>query len=70
MPERDLDFSDIPEIHELPPHAIRGPLNRSPVIRLSDDLRSHFANLASRNHLPINDLVNDTLRKAVAAGLL
>ncbi len=69
MPDSDIDFSDIPEIRELPANAVRGLLHRGPVIRLSDDLRAHFADLASRNHQPMNDLVNETLRRAVAAEL-
>jgi hypothetical protein len=65
-PDSEIDFSDIPEIRELPAGAVRGMFYRGPTIRLSEDLRCYFADLARRKHVPMNDLVNETLQKALA----
>jgi len=65
-PDSEIDFSDIPEIRELTSGAVRGLFYRGPIIRLNEDLRRHFADLAWRRHVPMNDLVNETLEKALA----
>ena len=66
MPDSAIDFSDIPEIKELPPGAVRGMFYRGPMVRMPEDLRSHFADLAARRRVPMNDLVIEALRKALA----
>jgi len=66
MPDSEIDFSDIPEIRELPAGAVRGMLYRGPHIRLNENLRRYFADLARRKGVPMNDLVNETLEKALA----
>ena len=66
-PDSEIDLSDIPEITELPPGAVRGLFYRGPMIRLPEDLRRYFADLAARKRVPMNDLVVETLEKALAA---
>jgi len=66
-PDSEIDFSDIPEIKELPPGAVRGLFYRGPMVRLPEDLRRYFADLAARKRVPMNDLVVETLQKALAA---
>jgi hypothetical protein len=66
-PDSEIDLSDIPEITELPPGAVRGLFYRGPMIRLPEDLRRYFAELAARKRVPMNDLVVETLEKALAA---
>lgn len=63
--DEGIDFSDIPEIQALPPNAVRRLHYRGPVVRLREDLRVYFADLARRKRVPMDDLVNDTLAKAV-----
>jgi len=64
--DSEIDFCGVPEIRELPAGAVRGMFYRRPTIRLSEDLRRYFADLAQRKHVPMNDLVIETLRKALA----
>jgi hypothetical protein len=66
MPDSAIDFSDIPEIRELPAGAVRGMFYRGNMIRLPEDLRRYFADLAARKRVPMNDLVVETLQKALA----
>ena len=66
MAESEIDFSDIPEIRELPPGSVRGLFYRGHMIRLPEDLRRYFADPAARKHVPMNDLVVETLQKALA----
>jgi len=66
MPDSEIDFSDIPEIKELPPGTTRGLHYRGPMVRLPEDLRLYFADLAARKRVPMNDLVVETLQKALA----
>jgi hypothetical protein len=66
MPDSAIDFSDIPEITELPPGAVRGMFYRGHMIRLPEELRQYFAELAARRRVPMNDLVVETLQKALA----
>ena len=65
-PESEIDFSDIPEITELPPGTVRGRFYRGSMIRLPEELRRYFADLAARKRVPMNDLVVETLQKALA----
>jgi hypothetical protein len=64
-PDSEIDLSDIPEITEIPPGAIRGLFYRGPLIRLPEELRKYFADLAARRRVPMNDLVVETLQKAI-----
>jgi hypothetical protein len=66
MRDEDIDTSDIPEIKAIPKNAVRGRFYRSPMITLTEDLRRYFSELAMRKGVPVNDLVNETLEKAIA----
>jgi len=66
MREEDIDFSDIPEVLTLPAGAVRGKFYRGPMVFLTEDLRRYFCDLSRRKGVPLNDLVNETLAKAVA----
>jgi hypothetical protein len=62
----DIDTSDIPEVKEFPPGTAPGMFYRGLTIRLTEDLRRYFADLARRKQAPMNGLVNQTLEKALA----
>jgi len=64
--DEDIDLSDIPEITEIPPGTVPGRFYRGSWVRLSEELRSYFVELAHRKGVPVNDLVNETLEKALA----
>ena len=64
--DEDIDLSDIPEITEIPKNAIRGRFYNGPVITLSAELHQYFRDLAARKGVPVNELVNETLAKALA----
>jgi hypothetical protein len=64
MREEDIDLSDIPETDFS--KGIRGKFYRGPIIYLTEDLRHYFSDLSRRKDVPLNDLVNETLTKAVA----
>jgi predicted HicB family RNase H-like nuclease len=64
MREEDIDLSDIPEQDFST--AVRGLFYRGPMIRLTEDLRRYFCEIARRKGVPLNDVVNETLAKAVA----
>lgn len=64
MREEDIDLSDIPETDFS--KGIRGLFYRGPIVRLNEELRQYFCDLAQRKRVPLNDLVNETLAKAVA----
>ena len=64
--DEDIDTSDMPEIRELPAGAVRGLFYRGATITLNEELRSYFADLSRRKGIPMNDLVNETLVKALA----
>jgi len=66
MRDEDIDTSDIPEIKEIPPGTVPGLFYRGNVVRLNKGLRTYFADLARRKGVPMNDLVNETLEKALA----
>jgi hypothetical protein len=61
----DIDTSDIPEIRALPPNTVRGRFYRGATVQLSEEIRRHFADLAIRKGVPLDELVNETLAKAV-----
>jgi len=65
MPDSEIDLSDIPEITEIPSGAVRGLFYRGNMIRLPEELRRYFAELAARRRVPMNDLVVETLQKAL-----
>ena len=68
MRDEDIDFSDIPEIRELPPGAIRGkdfhPSAPVPVY-LNRDLQNYIQAAARRKGVMLNDLVNDLLSREI-----
>ena len=64
MREEDIDLSDIPETDFS--KGVRGKFYRGPIIYLTEDLRRYFWDLSRRKGVPLNDLVNETLTKAVA----
>jgi hypothetical protein len=66
MKDEDIDLSDIPEIKEIPKDAVRGLFYRGPMIRLKPELHRYFCELADRKRVPMADLVNETLEKALA----
>jgi hypothetical protein len=64
--DEDIDTTDIPEVKEIPPGTVPGLFYRGGMVRLREELRTYFADIARRKGVPINDLVNETLEKAVA----
>ena len=64
--DEDIDTSDIPEVRELPPGAVRGASHRGRGIQLREDLHAYFSAVAVRKGVPLNDLINDILSKEVA----
>ena len=66
MRDEDIDTSDIPEIQELPAGTVRGKFYRGATVQLNEELRRYFTDLACRKGVPLNDLVNETLSKAIA----
>src|SRR5271169_6052346 len=69
MREEDIDTSDIPEVRELPPGAIRGKDFRrgAPVpVYLNQDLQSYLQAAAKRKGVSLNDFVNDLLNREIA----
>ena len=66
MSDEDIDFSDIPEIREIPPHAVRGKFYRGRTIYLTEELHVYLSAIAARKGISLNDLVNDLLNKEVA----
>jgi hypothetical protein len=64
MREEDIDLSDIPETDFS--KGVRGLLYRGPIVYLNEDLCRYFSELSRRRGVPLNDLVNDALMKAVA----
>ena len=64
MREEDIDLSDIPETDFS--KGVRGKFYQGPFIYLTEDLRRYFWELSRRKGVPLNDLVNDTLTKAIA----
>ena len=68
-PDSEIDTTDIPEITEIPPNAIRGKdwkHYRGKTIILTDELHAYFSALADRKGVSVNTLVNDFLAKEIA----
>src|ERR1700688_4750359 len=69
MPEENFDTSNIPEVRDLPPGAIRGrdfrPGAHVPVY-LNQDVRSYLEAAAKRKGVTLSSLVNDLLSKEIA----
>jgi hypothetical protein len=64
--DSDIDFCDIPPLtDEQLASARRGGHRAEGIVRLREDLRVYFADLARRKRVPMDDLINDTLAKAV-----
>jgi len=68
-PDTEIDFSDIPEITEIPADAIRGrdwKHYRGNIIVLSDEVHAYFAAIAGRRGVSLNALINDVLAREMA----
>lgn len=66
MRDEDIDLSDIPEIREIPPDAVRGKFYRGRTIRLSEEVHAYLCEVAARKGASLNDLVNEVLSKELA----
>ena len=64
--DEEIDYSDIPPVREIPANAVRGRFYRGHAIYLSDELHAYLSNVAMRQGVPLNDLVNNVLSKEVA----
>lgn len=64
--EEDIDTSDIPEVRELPPGAVRGRFHRGRAVHLTEELHAYFSAVAERKGVSLNDLINDILSKEIA----
>jgi hypothetical protein len=65
--DENIDFSDIPEIREIPPDAVRGKFY-SPdnvPIYLDQELQSRLSAIALRKGISLSDLVGQLLRKEI-----
>ena len=65
-PEEDIDLSDIPEVRELPPGAVRGGMRPGRSVHLTKELHGYFSAIAARKGVSLDDLINDILTKEVA----
>lgn len=68
MDQRDEDFdtSDIPEVRELPPGAVRGRFHHGRAVQLSAELDAYFSAVAARKGVSLNDPINNILQKEIA----
>jgi predicted HicB family RNase H-like nuclease len=67
-PDSEIDFSDIPEITEIPPGAIRRKDWKhygGRTIELSGPVHAHFAAIASRRAVSLNTVINEVLDKVI-----
>jgi hypothetical protein len=64
--DEDIDTSDIPEVRELPPNAVRGRFHRSHAVHLTRELHAYFSAVAERKGVALSDLINDILSKEIA----
>jgi hypothetical protein len=69
--DEDIDLSDIPEVREIPPDAVRGKFYRPGVaaqvpVYLNKGLQDYLLAAAERKGITLSDLVNDLLSKEVA----
>jgi hypothetical protein len=68
-PDTEIDFSDIPELTEIPAGAVRGKdwkRYRGNTIVLSDEVHAYFAAIAGRRGVSLNALINDVLAREMA----
>jgi hypothetical protein len=63
--DEGIDFSDIPEIREIPPGAVRGVSNvpRGAPVYLDPELQIRLSAIAARKGVSLSDLVSQLLRK-------
>jgi hypothetical protein len=64
--DEDIDTSDIPEVRELPPDAVRGSFHRGRAVHLTAELHAYFSAVAERKGISLSDLINDILSKEIA----
>ena len=69
MKDEDIDLSDIPEIREIPPGAVRGrdfrPRPHQVPVYLDPELQSRLAPIALRKGISLSALVSQLLRKEI-----
>ena len=65
--DEGIDFSDIPEIREIPPGAVRGMSNMSLAtpVYLDRELQIRLSAIAARKGVSLSDLVSQLLRKEI-----
>jgi predicted HicB family RNase H-like nuclease len=65
--DEGIDFSDIPEIREIPPGAVRGLSNvsRAVPVYLDRELQIRLSAIAVRKGVSLSDLVSQLLRKEI-----
>jgi hypothetical protein len=61
--DEDIDITDIPAVKEIPPGTVPGLLYRGGMVRLKEELKTYFADIARRKDVPMNDLVHERLEK-------
>jgi len=63
--DEDIDLSDIPEIRETPPGAVRGVSNvsRAAPVYLDPELQMRLSEIAVRKGVSLSNLVSQLLRK-------
>jgi len=64
--DEDIDTSDIPEVREIPPGAVRGRFRQGRAVHLSEELHACFSAIAARKGISLNSLINDILSKEIA----
>ena len=66
-PDREIDLTDIPEIREIPPGAVRGMSNMSLAtpVYLDRELQIRLSAIAARKGVSLSDLVSQLLRKEI-----
>ena len=68
--EENIDYSDIPEIREIPPDAVRGQFYSCSAglhmpVYLDPELQSRLLAIAIRKGVSLSDLVSQLLRKEI-----
>jgi hypothetical protein len=66
--DEGIDFSDIPEIREIPKDAVRGRFFRGAPVYIKKDLYLQLSAIADRKGVSLSDLVSQLLRKEIGIG--
>ena len=73
QPDEGIDFSDIPEIREIPADAVRGRYYAGPdavlhiPVYLEQDIQAFLMQRATSKGVPLDRLVNDLLKRDIEA---